>query len=80
MQRHRSESATSVAVLTPPLLPLPSTAYELEESVHRARPEKPERVAAFLLHVPRNLPWRYQESEAERSERQALETLGGWTG
>jgi hypothetical protein len=49
--------------------------------LHRALPEMPPQVAAFLLHVPRDPPaWRHQESEGERAERQALENLGAWTG
>jgi hypothetical protein len=37
----------------------------------------PPLVKAFWEHVPRNQPaWRYQESEGERAERQALENLG----
>jgi hypothetical protein len=63
------------------LPPLPWNAYPLEEGLHRALPSMPERVQAFLLHVPRDPPaWRYQESEGERAERHALENLGAWTG
>jgi hypothetical protein len=41
----------------------------------------PERVAAFLLHVPRDPPvWRYQESAGERAEREFLQGEGCWTG
>jgi hypothetical protein len=66
---------------TPPLPPLPPTPYEIEKGLHRALPEMPERVAAFLLHVPRDPPaWRYQESAGERAEREFLEAQGGWTG
>jgi hypothetical protein len=61
---------------------LPSSAYPLEEGLHRALPEMPPRVAAFLLHVPRDPPpWRYQESEVERAvardarERRRLDRL-----
>jgi hypothetical protein len=62
------------------LPPLPSSAYPMEEGLHRALPTMPPQVAAFLLHVPRDPPaWRYQESECERAERQALENLGAWT-
>jgi hypothetical protein len=33
------------------------------------------------MRAPRDPPaWRYQESEGERAERQALENLGAWTG
>jgi hypothetical protein len=60
---------------------LPPTPYEIEKGLHQALPLMPPQVAAFLLHVPRNPPaWRYQESEGERAERQALENLGAWTG
>jgi hypothetical protein len=63
------------------LPPLPSSAYPMEEGLHRALNEMPPQVAAFLLHVPKDPPvWRYQESEGERVERQALENLGAWTG
>jgi len=58
MQRDPSESATSVSVPTPSLLPLPSTAYELEEDAHRALPEMPERVAAALEFPPADPPQR----------------------
>jgi hypothetical protein len=64
-----------------PLPPWPPTPYEIEKGLHRALSEMPPQVAAFLLHVPRDPPaWRYQESEGERAERQALENLGAWTG
>jgi hypothetical protein len=64
-----------------PLPPLPSSAFQMEEGLRRALPEMPGRVAAFLLHTPRDPPaWRYQESAEERAERQALENLGAWTG
>lgn len=64
-----------------PLPPLPANAPLLEEGLHRELPGMPERVAAFLSHVPRDPPvWRYQESAGERLERQALEHIGGWTG
>jgi hypothetical protein len=64
-----------------PLPLLPGNTPFLEEGLHRALPGMPPQVAAFLLHVPRDPPaWRYQESEGERAERQALENLGAWTG
>jgi hypothetical protein len=64
-----------------PLPPLPANAPLLEVGLHKALLSMPERVQAFLLHVPRDPPaWQYQESEAERAERQALENLGAWTG
>jgi hypothetical protein len=67
--------------LDAPLPTLPPTPYEIEKGLHRALPTMPPQVAAFLLHVPRDPPaWRYQESEGERAERQALENLGAWTG
>ena len=60
-----------------PLPLLPGNTPFLEEGLHRALPGMPPQVAAFLLHVPRDPPaWRYQESEGERAERQALENLG----
>jgi hypothetical protein len=63
------------------LPPLPSSTYPMEEGLHRALPEMPIRVVAFLLHVPPDpAAWRYQESEAERETRQALEAIGGWVG
>ena len=64
-----------------PLPPLPERCFPLEEGLHWALPEMPEKVAAFLLHVPRDPPaWRYQESTGERAEREFLEAQGGWTG
>jgi hypothetical protein len=36
-----------------PLPPLPPTPYEIEKGLHRALPEMPPQVAAFLLHAPR---------------------------
>lgn len=64
-----------------PLPRLPSSACPMEEGLRSALLEMPPRVAAFLLHVPRDPPaWRYQESAGERAERQALENLGAWTG
>jgi hypothetical protein len=64
-----------------PLPPLPSSAYPMEEGLHRALNEMPEQVAAFLLHVPRDpLTWPYVESAGERAEREFLESQGGWTG
>jgi hypothetical protein len=59
---------------------MPATAPLLEEGLHRELPGMPPRVAAFLLHVPRDLPWRHQESEAERGHRELLESQGCWTG
>ena len=60
---------------------LPSSAYPLEEGLHRALPSMPPQVAAFLLYVPRDPPpWRYQESEVERAQREMLESEGAWTG
>jgi hypothetical protein len=44
-------------------------------------PGIPERVFAFLFHVPRDPPaWRHLEGAGERAERQALENLDAWTG
>jgi hypothetical protein len=65
-----------------PLPPLPANSPLLEEGLHRALPEMTNpRAVAFLLHVPRDPPaWRYQESEGEKAERQALEDIGGWSG
>jgi hypothetical protein len=64
-----------------PLLPLPANAPLLEEGLHRELPGMPEKVAAFLLHVPRDPPaWRYCESLDERSQREQLESEGCWTG
>ena len=64
-----------------PLPPLPANAPVLEEGLHRELPSMPDRVAAFLLHTPPDPPpWQYQESEGERAEREALESLGVWTG
>jgi hypothetical protein len=64
-----------------PLPPLPPTPYEIEEGLYRALSGMPERVAAFMLHTPKDPPpWRYRESEGERSAREGLESIGGWTG
>jgi hypothetical protein len=53
----------------------------LEKGLHRELPSMPPQVAAFLLHVPRDPPpWRYQESEVERAQREMLESEGAWTG
>jgi hypothetical protein len=58
-----------------------SDAPKLEHGLHRALPGMPERVFAFLFHVPRDPPaWRHQEGAGERAERQALENLDAWTG
>ena len=63
------------------LPPLPANAPLLEEGLHRELSSMPERVAAFLLHVPRDPPvWRYHESPDERSQREQLENEGCWTG
>jgi hypothetical protein len=62
-------------------VPLPPTPYEIEKGLHRELPSMPPQVAAFLLHVPREPPpWRYQESEVERAQREMLESEGAWTG
>jgi hypothetical protein len=64
-----------------PLPPLPAAAPVLEEGLHRELAGMPERVQAFLLHQQKPTPpWKHQESESERLERQALENLGAWTG
>jgi hypothetical protein len=55
---------------------MPVSLRSVASGLHRALPAMPPRVAAFLLHVPRDPPaWFYRESEAERTEGQALETL-----
>lgn len=64
-----------------PLPLLPGNTPLLEEGLHRALPRMPRRVAAFCCMCrPDPRAWRYQESEGERAERQALENLGAWTG
>jgi hypothetical protein len=63
------------------LPPLPVNAPLLEKGLHQAISGMPERVAAFLLHTPKDPPaWRYQESETEHTERDLLEREGAWTG
>jgi hypothetical protein len=60
--------------------PRPDAAI-IEPGLLKALLEMPPKVAGFLLHQPKDPPpWVYLESEAERSQRQALEALGGWTG
>jgi hypothetical protein len=60
---------------------LPPTPYEIEKGLHQALPLMPPQVATFLLHTPMDPPpWRYRESEGERSAREGLESIGGWTG
>jgi hypothetical protein len=61
--------------------PLPPTPYDLDPGLAHAIGTAPWKVAAFLLHVPRDPPaWRYQETEAERAHRELLEGEGSWTG
>jgi hypothetical protein len=64
-----------------PLVPLPPTAFQMETGLHQALPEMPERVAAFLLHVPRDPPaWRYQETAGEQAYREFMTEQGAWCG
>jgi hypothetical protein len=61
--------------------PMPPTPYDLDPAFARAIGTAPRKVAAFLLHVPRDPPaWRQKESESERSQREQLERIGGWPG
>jgi hypothetical protein len=61
--------------------PLPPTPYDLDPGLAHAISTAPRKVAAFLLHGPRDPPaWRQKESESERSQREQLERLGGWPG
>ena len=63
------------------LPPLPADAPVLEEGLHRELEAMPVKVQAFFLHSPKEpAPWVYRESEVERSEREFLESQGGWTG
>ncbi len=79
-RRKQSPVAEPVDTPTSPLPPLPAQAYPLEDGLHRALLEMLPKVAAFLLHMPRGLPWRYLESEGERAHRKLLESEGCWTG
>jgi hypothetical protein len=71
----RGGLAMGKQIITPEILALKA---EREAFEARTKPEPlPPLVKAFWEHVQRNPPaWRYQESEGERAERQALENLG----
>ena len=60
---------------------LPGNTPLLEEGLRAALEEMPEKVQAFLLHMPKDPPaWRYAESEGERAEREFLQNQGCWPG
>jgi hypothetical protein len=62
--------------LPQPQIPACSLAREAE-----ALRSLPGAVRRFWLYEPRDPPpWRQKESESERLQREALESLGGWTG
>jgi hypothetical protein len=60
-----------------PLPPLPANAPLLEKGLLQAISGMPERVAAFLLHTPKDPPvWRYQESERGKSRASSFRKSG----
>jgi hypothetical protein len=76
-------SAAAAPAATPCLEALrrpPDNGYELDEGLRAAILNAPYKVTAMLLHSPTPPAWAYQESPAEKVERQALEDIGGWVG